>query len=143
MICRDLEVANQVSRSTNFDSITLDGDRVDNKGPITGGYHDDRFSKMDAMKGVKDIVGLLEECRASQKAMADELQGIDQEITQCMGEQQRLQARLTHLRGAAEQRRTDERKRQVWRSGDPPALPYLRLRGCGACCGGRKWWGGR
>ena len=113
MICRDLEVANQVSRSSNFDSITLDGDRVDTNGPITGGYHDDRFSKMDAMKGVKDIIGLLEECRASQKVIAEELQVIDQEITQSMGQQQQLQARLTHLRGAAGQRRTDERKRQV------------------------------
>jgi structural maintenance of chromosome 3 (chondroitin sulfate proteoglycan 6) len=50
MICKDMDVATQVSRSTNFDSITLDGDRVDTRGPITGGYHDERHSKMDAMK---------------------------------------------------------------------------------------------
>jgi len=112
MICRDLETAQQVSRSTNFDSITLDGDRVDNRGPITGGYNDGRHSKMDAMKSIKDIVELLGTTTKEKKAVAEELQNIDQEVTQCMGEQKQLEVQLMHLRSATDQRRTDDRARQ-------------------------------
>lgn len=64
-------------------------------------------------QAIKDIVKLLEESKAGHKRLTEELQSIDQEITQVMGEQKRLEAKLTHLRSMVDGRRTEERNRIV------------------------------
>jgi len=102
MICKDLDVASQVSRSTNFDSITLDGDRVDTRGPITGGYHDERLSRMDAIKGLNEIAALLEKSKGEQQGVRAELQDVDQEITRCLSKVKELEASRGNLKTEAD-----------------------------------------
>lgn len=47
LICRNLEVATQIARTSNLDCITLEGDQVSHKGALTGGYLDPRRSRLD------------------------------------------------------------------------------------------------
>lgn len=51
-VCRDLTTATAYVRSHGVNTITLDGDKVDRKGALTGGYHDVRRSRIDAIKNV-------------------------------------------------------------------------------------------
>mmetsp|Transcript_28839 Transcript_28839/g.68899 ORF Transcript_28839/g.68899 Transcript_28839/m.68899 type:complete len:1112 (-) Transcript_28839:128-3463(-) len=125
MICRDLEVASQVARSSQFDSITLDGDRVDTRGPITGGYHDDRYSKMDAMKAIKGLIEQLGKSRADRQNIAEELVALDQEITQCLSNQKQLEARLQHARANADTWRADERAHKKFVSNQKKQLETM------------------
>ncbi|RUS33289.1 hypothetical protein BC938DRAFT_472207 [Jimgerdemannia flammicorona] len=61
IICPNLDVASTYARSHNLNSITLEGtdrrwlmrDRVDRKGALTGGFHDVRLSRLEAIKAVK------------------------------------------------------------------------------------------
>jgi structural maintenance of chromosome 3 (chondroitin sulfate proteoglycan 6) len=93
IICADLQVATQYTRSHGLDAVTDEGDRVDRKGPITGGFHDMRRSRLDTIRKVKrwreaydTDTGRLQEVKESALA-------VDQQITQIMGEIQKLQAR--------------------------------------------------
>jgi structural maintenance of chromosome 3 (chondroitin sulfate proteoglycan 6) len=50
LVCMSLEVGQQFASKGNMNAITLEGDRVDNRGVLTGGYHDSRRSRMDAVR---------------------------------------------------------------------------------------------
>ena len=52
-VCRDLNVAAAYVRSHGLNTITLDGDKVDRKGALTGGFHDVRRSRIDAVRNVR------------------------------------------------------------------------------------------
>ncbi|CAM6125245.1 unnamed protein product [Calypogeia fissa] len=54
VICRDLEVATNVARSSEVDCITLDGDQVSKKGGMTGGFYDFRRSKLKLMSIIRE-----------------------------------------------------------------------------------------
>ncbi|KAM7284567.1 structural maintenance of chromosomes protein 3 [Ixodes scapularis] len=56
LICRNLEVATQIARTSNLDCITLDGDQVSHKGALTGGYFDTRRSRLDLHKAHMQLV---------------------------------------------------------------------------------------
>ena len=51
-VCRDLTIAAAYVKSHGINTITLDGDKVDRKGSLTGGYHDVRRSRIEAIKEV-------------------------------------------------------------------------------------------
>ncbi|KAJ8644402.1 hypothetical protein MRB53_006150 [Persea americana] len=52
-VCKDLDVATKVARTDGLDCITLEGDQVNKKGAMTGGYHDDRRSKLKFMNIIR------------------------------------------------------------------------------------------
>jgi structural maintenance of chromosome 3 (chondroitin sulfate proteoglycan 6) len=51
-VCRDLNIAAAYVKSHGINTITIDGDKVDRKGAMTGGYHDVRRSRIEAIKTV-------------------------------------------------------------------------------------------
>ncbi|KAL0437108.1 UNVERIFIED_CONTAM: Structural maintenance of chromosomes protein 3 [Sesamum radiatum] len=53
VICRDLDVATRVARTDGLDCITLEGDQVNKKGGMTGGFYDYRRSKLKFMSTIK------------------------------------------------------------------------------------------
>ncbi|RIA90233.1 chromosome segregation protein sudA [Glomus cerebriforme] len=53
VICVDLNVAATLAKSHDLDGITLDGDRVDRKGALTGGYLDVRRRRLEAATNLK------------------------------------------------------------------------------------------
>ena len=53
MVCKDLEVATEVSRSSDLNCVTMDGDQRDKKGTLTGGFIDSSRSRLAAMRAIK------------------------------------------------------------------------------------------
>src|ERR1700753_3557350 len=51
-VCRDLTLAAAYVKSHGINTITLDGDKVDHKGSLSGGYHDIRRSRLDAIRAM-------------------------------------------------------------------------------------------
>jgi structural maintenance of chromosome 3 (chondroitin sulfate proteoglycan 6) len=41
------------AKENDINCITMDGDQVNRKGAMTGGYHDVRFSKLEAHKAMR------------------------------------------------------------------------------------------
>ncbi|KAL1425431.1 hypothetical protein MTO96_003513 [Rhipicephalus appendiculatus] len=75
LICRNLEVATQIARTSNLDCITLDGDQVSHKGALTGGYFDTRRSRLDLHKAhmqlMKEITEVEKQLAEHKQKLAD------------------------------------------------------------------------
>ena len=56
LICRDLQTAQQFSEQYDVDATNLDGDTVNRRGAITGGYYDSkRVARISAMREIKNL----------------------------------------------------------------------------------------
>ncbi|KAJ3330378.1 Structural maintenance of chromosomes protein 3 [Blyttiomyces sp. JEL0837] len=53
IICPSLEIAAQYARQDGLNAVTLDGDRADKKGSLTGGYVDHRRSRLETIRSLK------------------------------------------------------------------------------------------
>lgn len=84
-VCKDLLIAAAYVKSHGINTITLDGDRVDRKGALSGGYHDVRRSRLDAIKAATHWRARhAEEDRKSKEVKAAIL-NLEQEITRASG----------------------------------------------------------
>ena len=90
-VCRDLTIA----ASYVINTITLDGDKVDRKSAMTGGYHDVQRSRIEGVKSVRSWRANLEtESKCSQEAKAS-IMKLEQEIMQMNGRIMHLTANRT------------------------------------------------
>ncbi|BGP23932.1 Structural maintenance of chromosomes protein 3 [Rhodotorula toruloides] len=98
IICQTLEIAGAYTRSHGLNAITLDGDKYDRKGSLTGGYHDVRRSRLDAVKLLKAAQKKDEELSAQRSEIKTTLVRLEQEITQLVGKIKVAEGSLTRLR---------------------------------------------
>lgn len=73
LICRNLERATELARSTGLDCVTLEGDQVSSKGCLTGGYFNTSRSRLEIQKKRTEFMDLI-------KGFDDELQSIRNEL---------------------------------------------------------------
>ncbi|WEW57115.1 Structural maintenance of chromosomes protein 3 [Emydomyces testavorans] len=100
IICPNLQVASQYARSHGINAITPEGDRSDKRGALTGGFHDSRMSRLDAMKTLTKWRDELETKRNRGAEIRRELEKMDQLITRAVGELQKLEQRKQQLQGS-------------------------------------------
>lgn len=81
LICRTLEIAATYSRSFNLNGITLDGDQVDRKGALTGGYHDTRNTRLQSIKNIKSFNAKHQAATDRCQILKKEISNLDQKIT--------------------------------------------------------------
>jgi structural maintenance of chromosome 3 (chondroitin sulfate proteoglycan 6) len=101
-VCRDLTIAAAYVKSHGINTITLDGDKVDRKGAMTGGYHDIRRSRIEAIKNVTLWRSKFE---AEGKRSQETKKGIAQaelEITKVTGKISALTGQQSQTRDARE-----------------------------------------
>ncbi|KAI9799955.1 MAG: hypothetical protein M1825_004326 [Sarcosagium campestre] len=98
--CPNLQIAAQYARSHGVNAITLDGDRSDKKGALTGGYHDTRNSRLLAVKDVSRWRSEYERCREESVKTRRSIEQKDQEITRAVGELQKKEQRRQQLEGS-------------------------------------------
>ncbi|MCJ1310551.1 Structural maintenance of chromosomes protein 3 [Agyrium rufum] len=90
IICPDLTVAAGYARSHGVSAITMEGDRSDKKGALSGGYHDPRQSRLDAVRKVTKWRKEYDSHKGQHIEVKRSLDRIDQEITKALGELQKL-----------------------------------------------------
>ncbi|KAK3027362.1 hypothetical protein RJ639_040961, partial [Escallonia herrerae] len=100
VVCRTLDVATRIARTNGLDCITLEGDQVSKKGGMTGGFYDYRRSKLKFMSIIRQNTKSINE-------KEDELEKIDQQINELVGEQQKSDAKLAHDKSELEQLKQD------------------------------------
>ncbi|GAA6010091.1 hypothetical protein JCM11491_005863 [Sporobolomyces phaffii] len=99
IICQTLEIAGAYTRSHNLNAITLDGDKYDRKGSLTGGFHDVRRSRLDAVRTLKLAQRKDEELSAARTEVKQTVARLDQEVTQIVGQLTVVGAKLERLHG--------------------------------------------
>lgn len=97
IICQSLEVAGAYTRSHGLNSITLDGDKYDRKGSLTGGYHDVRRSRLDAIKNLKHWQARYDADAAQLDEVKSTITRLDQEITRLIGKLQVVEGKKRKL----------------------------------------------
>jgi structural maintenance of chromosome 3 (chondroitin sulfate proteoglycan 6) len=97
VVCPDLAIAATYTRSHGLNAITLDGDRVDRKGSLTGGYHDVRRSRLDAIKASKTWRAAYEKDSARHEQVKAEITRLEQAISLAIGKGQVLEAKRKQL----------------------------------------------
>ena len=120
-VCRDLTTAAAYVKSHGINTITLDGDKVDRKGSLTGGYHDVRRSRIEAIKSVKNWrtkydteKARSQEVKASIATLENEITQIGGKITVAMGQQNQIRDskdRLVEESGVLSQRKDKLKER--------------------------------
>ncbi|KAF9900371.1 Structural maintenance of chromosomes protein 3 [Linnemannia zychae] len=109
LICRTLEIAATYSRSYNLNGITLDGDRVDRKGALTGGYQDTRNSRLNSIKTIKSYNLKYKAATERGQAVKLEITNLDQRITALLNRIQLIEVRRKQLTDKREEIVTEYR----------------------------------
>ncbi|KAG7561878.1 hypothetical protein FFLO_02695 [Filobasidium floriforme] len=92
VICRDLETCGSYTKNHGVSAITMDGDRIDRKGSLTGGYHDIRRSRIDAIKAVALWKGKLDTETARHAEVKASIMKLEQEISVNLGKIQVIES---------------------------------------------------
>jgi structural maintenance of chromosome 3 (chondroitin sulfate proteoglycan 6) len=113
IVCPNLQVAAQYARSHAVSAITPDGDRSDKKGALTGGYYDQRNSRLQGMKRFKEASEELERVKGRKHEIQLELSKIDQEVTKAMSELQKVEQKRSQLEGGYGPAREEVRRKEA------------------------------
>lgn len=112
IICPNLQVASQYARSHGVTAITPEGDRSDNRGALTGGFHDSRHSRLDAVKNVGKWRDEYETKRNRGAEIRKELEKLDQLITKSVGELQKLEQQKNQAQNSSAPLRQELRSKR-------------------------------
>lgn len=97
IICPNLQVAAQYARSHGVNAITPEGDRSDKRGALTGGFHDSRLSRLEAVKNLTKWRDEYESKRNRANEIRTDLERLDQKVTQTVGALQKLEQNRQQL----------------------------------------------
>lgn len=101
-VCRDLTVAAAYVKSHGVNTITLDGDKVDRKGALTGGYYDIRRSRIEGIKNVATWKTKYDADKKRSEEVKTAITTTDQEITRITGKIQVLTIQQAQARESRE-----------------------------------------
>ena len=84
LIVRDLDVGSRFSKSHDLDCVTLEGDSVNRKGALSGGYTDLRRSRLRAQLDRLRLREALAASEAELAAVVGEGERLDAEVTRVL-----------------------------------------------------------
>lgn len=93
LICRNLEIATNISKQYNLDCITLDGDQVSSKGTLTGGYFKNVRSKLEIQKQRNEFMEQIKDTEEQLTALREQLRDIESKINVVVSEMQRTETK--------------------------------------------------
>ncbi|KAJ3438560.1 structural maintenance of chromosomes protein [Anaeramoeba flamelloides] len=103
LICKNLEVATMYSKTKNVNCVTLEGDQASKKGALTGGYINQKKSRLRCMKSIRQVREKISDTNKKAKKTNESLETVDQEISQVIGEIEKQENNLTSLTNTLEQ----------------------------------------
>uniref|UniRef100_A0A7S3VMZ6 Structural maintenance of chromosomes protein n=1 Tax=Dunaliella tertiolecta TaxID=3047 RepID=A0A7S3VMZ6_DUNTE len=71
-LCRTMDVAIQAARGNDVDCVTIDGDQVSKRGAMTGGFHEGRVLRLEALRALKKVDLELAAAQSARAAAAEE-----------------------------------------------------------------------
>lgn len=93
LICRNLERATELAKSTGLDCVTLEGDQVSSKGCLTGGYFNTSRSRLEMQKKRSEYSDLIRDLEQELVNLRRELKQTEGNINQIVSEMQRTETK--------------------------------------------------
>eukprot|EP01061_Rhynchopus_euleeides_P038759 TRINITY_DN6646_c1_g2_i1.p1 TRINITY_DN6646_c1_g2~~TRINITY_DN6646_c1_g2_i1.p1 ORF type:complete len:1221 (+),score=552.80 TRINITY_DN6646_c1_g2_i1:60-3722(+) len=125
LVCKNLSVASAKSRTHNCDCVLTNGDKVDARGGIAGGYLGDKVSRMGAAAELLDVQLASVELKQQLRAIAEAAAEVDQEMAVVRGKLQELEERAIDFSRNRERESYDVRAFEA----DKPRLDH-KLKKC-------------
>jgi structural maintenance of chromosome 3 (chondroitin sulfate proteoglycan 6) len=102
VICASLEQATTVGATHHLDCITLDGDRVDRKGAITGGFVDRKASRLRLQVQLSELRSVARRDAEEQESIRTALQEEEAKIAQHVTAMRKAEEQKEKERSAVE-----------------------------------------
>ncbi|KAJ8921587.1 hypothetical protein NQ315_010492 [Exocentrus adspersus] len=99
LICRNLDVATKLARTTGLDCVTLDGDQVSSKGSLTGGYFNSSRSRLEMQKNRSETIAQIQQCEQELKSLRAELTKTESSINSIVSEMQKTETKNSKAKG--------------------------------------------
>jgi structural maintenance of chromosome 3 (chondroitin sulfate proteoglycan 6) len=109
LICRNLEVATQLAKTTGLDCVTLDGDQVSSKGSLTGGYFNKSRSRLEIQRTLTEKVDDIAKQEEDMRKLRQKLNDIESSINKVVSEMQRTETKNSKEKDAFDKVKTDVR----------------------------------
>merc|ERR1719266_12489 len=109
LICRNLEIATQLARTTGLDCVTLDGDQVSSKGSLTGGYFNKSRSRLEIQKTRSEKTEEIAQQDDDMKELRGKLNDIESDINRVVSEMQKTETKNSKAKDVFEKVKTDVR----------------------------------
>merc|ERR1719259_1357368 len=109
LICRNLEVATQLARTTGLDCVTLDGDQVSSKGSLTGGYFNKSRSRLEIQKIRSEKSEEIKEQENDMRKLRHKLNEVESEINRIVSDMQKTETKNSKAKDVFEKVKTDVR----------------------------------
>lgn len=93
LICRNLEAATSLARTSGLDCVTLEGDQVSSKGSLTGGYFNTLRSRLEIQKTRSELMTQINALETQLSTLKDEIRKADQSISSYVSEMQRTETK--------------------------------------------------
>ncbi|CAG9822671.1 unnamed protein product [Phaedon cochleariae] len=93
LICRNMEVATKLARTTGLDCVTLDGDQASSKGSLTGGYFNSASSRLEMQKTRSETMMQIQQCEQELKSLRTELAKTETSINGIVSEMQKTETK--------------------------------------------------
>ncbi|KAL7744092.1 hypothetical protein ACLKA6_009078 [Drosophila palustris] len=93
LICRNLERATELAKSTGLDCVTLDGDQVSSKGSLTGGYFNTSRSRLEMQKKRTEYTQQITEFEKKLSKLRNELKSTENNINSIVSEMQKTETK--------------------------------------------------
>ncbi|XP_072393142.1 structural maintenance of chromosomes protein 3 [Diabrotica undecimpunctata] len=99
LICRNMEVATKLARTTGLDCVTLDGDQVSSRGSLTGGYFNVLNSRLEMQKTRSETMEQIKQCEQDLKSLRLELGKTETAINGIVSEMQKTETKNSKAKG--------------------------------------------
>uniref|UniRef100_A0A182MHM9 Structural maintenance of chromosomes protein n=1 Tax=Anopheles culicifacies TaxID=139723 RepID=A0A182MHM9_9DIPT len=109
LICRNLERATELAKSTGLDCVTLEGDQVSSKGSLTGGYFNTSRSRLEMQKKRSEYSQLIQEHEKELSDFRAELKQTEANINSIVSEMQKTETKQGKSKDAFEKIQADIR----------------------------------
>jgi len=109
LICRNMEIASQFSKSAKLDCITMEGDQHSRRGALTGGFYDSQKSRLDCQRKVGQIKNKLEEQEKQLDSLKAKIADEEVQVTSVINDLQKIETKQDQLRKTYERQKEDVR----------------------------------
>jgi len=107
-VTKDLEAGSQFSREHNVNCVTLAGDQANRKGTLTGGYIEQRQSRMDCMKQIENCKKSFKESNDKGKKLKAQLNELDnQKLNACITKLHKVETEVHNARNTIQHEQQD------------------------------------
>lgn len=93
LICRNLERATELAKSTGLDCVTLDGDQVSSKGSLTGGYFNTSRSRLEIQKKRSEYSQQIRDFEKELSKLRNEIKQTENSINSVVSEMQKTETK--------------------------------------------------